>query len=136
MTKLFKRVSTVAMAAVMATTIAVSANAAESAHLEADFCGGVADGYIKSNSVTNTVTVYTTYSDIADRLYVAADVVNTLTGEDITSLPRTVKYNSTRVAYTSPTIYSNTPITVFSAHEVFVGSNVWGDYNQLYNVML
>lgn len=136
MTKVLKRISAVAMAAAMATTMAISASAAESKHLNQSFLNGTADGYITSNSYTNRVTVYTTYTSEADRMYVGADVDYTGSGALITRLPRTVKYNTNTVAYTSPTISVNEPITVFSSHEMFVGQDYWGDYNQLYNVML
>ncbi len=136
MTKLFKRISAVAMAAAMATTMAVSASAAESDHLNQPFLDGIADGYITSNSYTNRVTVYTTYTSEADRMYVGADVDYTASGELITRLPRSGDYNTSVVSYISPVISADEPITVFSSHEIFMGQKVWGEYNQLYSVML
>ncbi len=136
MTKLFKRISAVAMAAAMATTMAVSASAEESDHLNQPFLGGTADGYITSDSRSNTVTVYTTYTSEADRMYVSADVDYTASGELITRLPRTPGYNTDMIRATSPTLDVNEPITVFTSHEIFVGQKSWGDYNQLYSVML
>lgn len=136
MTKVLKRISAVAMAAAMATTMAISASAAESKHLNEPFLNGTADGYITSNSYTNRVTVHTTYTSEADRMYVGADVDYTASGDLITRLPRTPGYNTDAIAYTSPVISVNEPITVFSSHEIFVGQEVWGEYNQLYSVML
>lgn len=69
-------------------------------------------------------------------MYVGADVDYTASGDLITRLPRTPGYNTDKIAYTSPVISVNEPITVFSSHEIFVGQEVWGEYNQLYSVML
>lgn len=139
MTKLFKRISAVAMAAAMATTMAVSASAElhTSSTEEQDFCGGKAEGVIYAEDTMCTVTVGTYYTNVADRIFVGFDIDDSITGELLKSCPRTEEYNEYYIER-SRTLSENPvhPVTIFSSHEIFDGKEVWGDYTQLYSVKM
>jgi len=131
MTKLFKRISAVAMAAAMATTMAVSASAAE---VEDVFEGYAVLAGIEADPVNKTQFAYTGYASEKARVYVSMDVDDTITGALLYRSGRTTRESGSLVAGVMSYV-KDSPITIFSAHEIYVGADkVWRKYLEEYYV--
>lgn len=142
MTKLFKKVSAVALSAVMATSMAITANA------ESTIKSGTLYGYtteaILSAYETNVdgikmpcdFTAATIYGGDGTA-YASLDAVDYYTGELLNRIERygadTFGIKKIGVAVGCDSMQSH--VTLYSAHEVYSGTDgAWGVYRQLIDV--
>ncbi len=141
MTKLFKRISAVAMAAAMATTMAITASA-ESAKKDGTL-KGYATKAILSAYETEVDDIWMPFDFTATTLYwgdgtayASLDVVDYYTGDLLDRQERTgadTFGSSIGVMVGSDSTQSH--VTLYSAHEVYSGADgAWGVYRQLINV--
>lgn len=141
MTKIFKRISAVAMAAAMATTMAITASAEST----------VKSGTLKGHTTEAILSAYETYVDGVrmpwdftaatvyggdGTAYASLDVDDYYTGELLDRSERrgadTIgNVIGVRVGFNS----TQSHVTLYSAHEVYSGADgAWGVYRQLINV--
>ncbi len=114
MTKLFKRISAVAMAAAMATTMAISASAeGETGY----FMGYFFDANVSANPDTYTQTAYTYYDNLRADVFVGMAVANAKTGITIDEVERTGRKGKDKEARAELHV-TDSPITAFSSHEI------------------
>ena len=119
MTKIFKRISAVAMAAAMATTMAISANAEGET---GKFMGYSYDAKVTANPDTHTQTAYTFYDNLRADVYTGMQVQNAKFGTVIDSAPRTGRSGTNKTA-TVKLYVKDSPITAFSSHEIIPPSS-------------
>lgn len=134
MSKLFKRISSIGVAAALATTMAVSA----SAEYNSKYINGyLASASVTANKNTKTQTAYTFYSNKQARVFVGMAVANALTGSTLAEVPRTERAANDYYVYANTAVKSS-PITVFSAHEVVPvtgDDDPWAIYQEEYYVV-
>lgn len=119
MTKILKRISAVAMAAAMATTMAISASAeGETGY----FMGYFFDANVSANPDTYTQTAYTFYDNLRADVYTGMQVQNAKFGTVLASAPRTGRSGKSKTA-TVKLYVKDSPITVFSSHEIIPPTN-------------
>lgn len=141
MTKLFKKVSAVALSAVMATSMAITVSA-ESTIKSGTLYGHTTEAILAAyeTSVDGIQTPYdftaaTVYGGVGTA-YASLDVVDYYTGDLIDRAERTGADTigsviGVRVGFNS----TQSHVTLYSAHEVYSGSDgAWGVYRQLIDV--
>lgn len=140
MTKLFKRISAIAVAATMAATMAIPASAAK-ATIKGTLAGYQTEGILAANE--SKVDGFTTAFDWSaltvyrgtGRRFVTLDAVDYYTGDTIDSINRSEGSGTNTVAIMVGLSETQSNVSLFSAHEVLVGSDdTWGEYCQLINV--
>lgn len=137
MTKLFKRISAVAMAAAMATTMAVSASAVTATTPAVSTPYGTMRGYltVTEDSLFKYVTGKTTCTtEDAPMICVGIAIVSYPEGRPL------YEYNNTTVieeykssVSTGAYSVSKDPITAYGSHEIR-GRDGYGKYTELINV--
>ncbi len=138
MTKLFKRLSAVALAAAMVTTMAVSASAAKTT-ITGTLAGYKTEGILAADEyavdgfvLPNDWSAVTAYWGTG-RIFVSLDAVDYYTGDLIGRKDRTETDAHLGIGVGLSDTQSH--VSLFSAHEVLVGSDdSWGEYRQLINV--
>lgn len=132
MSKLIRGIASIAMAAAMATTMAATASAVE---VQDTFEGYVVLAGIEADSVNKTQFAYTGYGSEQARVYVSMDVDNALTGALLYRSGRTAKESGRLVAGVMSYV-KDSPITIFTAHEILVGADKgWNKYLEEYYVV-
>ncbi len=137
MTKLFKRISAVAMAATMATTMAVSASAYDQDLVGPDSTAyGTAQGktWVDTKYGNKNVSVETTCTQKAPYVCAGLAVLDPITGEDIldgivdpSDLDVRNNYKTSAEIYLIIEGYTDA-VSAFGSHEVFGSLDTWGDY--------
>lgn len=141
MTKLFKKVSAVALSAVMATSMAITVSA-ESTIKPGTLYGYTTEAILAAYETSvdgirmpYDFTAATVYGGVGTT-YASLDVVDYCTGDLINRAERTGADTigsviGVRVGFKS----TQSHITLYSAHEVYSGSDgAWGVYRQLIDV--
>lgn len=137
MSKLIRRIASIAMTAAMATTMAISASAVTASTPAVDTPYGTMYGYLSVNesSTRKVVSGRTTCTtDDAPLICVGIAIVSYPEGKPL------YEYNNTTVTEeykssvsTSAYSVSKNPITAYGAHEIR-GRDGYGEYTQLVNV--
>lgn len=141
MSKLIKRISSIAAAALMATTMAVSASADSKTIGPEDFGNGKVRGILSANASSNYCYAATSYTKSSSsvrnpqKLSVAVDIDDTFTGECYKSLGPTTNYDTTYVS-AGAYMWDNVTVTLFGAFSLTYDGVTWGDYGELYSVRL
>lgn len=132
MSKLIKRIASIAMATAMTATMAATASAVE---VQDTFEGHAVLAGIEADTVNKTQFAYTGYGSEQARVYVSMDVDNALTGALLYRSGRTSRTSGNLVVGVMSYV-KDSPITIFSAHEIYVGSDKnWNKYLEEYYVV-
>ncbi len=141
MSKLIKRITSVATAALMAATMVVSASADSKELDPVDFGNGKVTGKLYANPSSNYCYAATSYSKSSSsvrnpqKISVAVDIDDTFTGECYKSLGQKTNYDSTYVSV-GAYMWDDVTVTLFGAFSVTYDGVTWGDFGELYSVRL
>lgn len=141
MSKLFKRITSAAVAAATVVTMTVAASADTETTTKQPFASGKAEGFLSANSSSNNCYGETRYFGNYDGvelpawISVAVDVVDTYSGSLYAAIgPKTV-YNSSYV-YDNKVMWDGITVTLFGSFSMKCEGDTWGDYLELYSVSL
>lgn len=134
MSKILKRISSITLAAAMAATMAISASA--------EFTSDTYNGYrvtasVTANTTSKSQTAYTYYASRQARVFVGLAVADAISGETLDEVPRTERTGTSLYVFAN-TYVNDSPITLFSSHEVVPvsgGDDPWYIYQEEFYVV-
>lgn len=121
-----KKIAAIAMAAMMTTTMAISASAESET---GTFMGYHYEAMVTAITYNHTQWAWTYYDSLTADVYVGLAVANAKTGMTIKEVDRTGREGTNKFAEAELDV-DTSPITVFSSHEIIPHSNddPWARY--------
>lgn len=122
-----KKIAAIAMAAIMTTTMAISASADE--YESGTFMGYPFVAKLAAFPSDHMQEAYTSYDSLTAEVYVGLAVADAITGITIDEVPRTGR-DGTKTEARARLFVKESPISLFSSHEIIPhsGDDPWAKY--------